>query len=71
MSYDETTMHIILKCRLEYKSPYLSRNIKPNQMMLALRNLMKTPSYINVKISMKPMWEDMFNIAKDQQIKNN
>jgi hypothetical protein len=32
---------------------------------------MKTPSYINVKISMKPTWEDMFNIAKDQQIKNN
>jgi len=64
MSYDETTMRIILKCRLEYESPYLSGNIKPNQTMLALRNLMKTPLYINVKNSMRPMWEDMFNITK-------
>jgi hypothetical protein len=25
--------------------------------------------YINAKISIRPMWEDMFNIAKTQQIK--
>jgi hypothetical protein len=31
---------------------------------------MKTPFYIYVKISMRPMWEDMFNVAKHQQIKN-
>jgi len=31
---------------------------------------MKTPLYIYVKISMRPMWEDMFNVAKHQQIKN-
>jgi len=39
--------------------------------MLALKNLMKTSLYINAKNSMTPMWEDMFNIAKHQQIKNN
>jgi hypothetical protein len=32
--------------------------------MVALRDLMKTPLYINATISGKPMWEDMFNIAK-------
>jgi hypothetical protein len=40
-------------------------------MMLALKNLMKTPLYIDARISMTPMWEDMFNITKHQQIKNN
>jgi hypothetical protein len=41
LSDDETTIGIILKHRLKYKSPYLSGKIKPNQVMLALRNLMK------------------------------
>jgi len=40
-------------------------------MMLALENLMKTPLYIDAKISMMHVWENMFNIAKHQQIKNN
>jgi hypothetical protein len=39
--------------------------------MLTLKNLMKTTLYIDAKISMRPMWENMFNIAKHQQIKNN
>jgi len=38
--------------------------------MVVLRDLVKTPLYINVKISVRPMWEDMFNIAKTQQSKN-
>jgi hypothetical protein len=38
--------------------------------MVALRDLVKTPLYINAKISIRPMWEDMFNIAKTQQSKN-
>ncbi len=40
-------------------------------MMLVLKNLMKSPLYINEKISMMLVWENMFNIAKHQQIKNN
>jgi len=32
---------------------------------------MKTTLYIDAKISMRPMWENMFNIAKHQQVKNN
>jgi hypothetical protein len=35
--------------------------------MVALKDLVKTPLYINAKISIKPMWEDMFNTAKTQQ----
>jgi hypothetical protein len=46
---------------------YLLGNIRPNQVMVALRDLVKTPLYINAKISVKPLWENMFNIAKTQQ----
>jgi hypothetical protein len=70
MVNDKTTIGLILKRRLEYKSPYLLGNIWPNQVMVVLRDLVKTPLYINVKISVRPMWEDMFNIAKTQQSKN-
>jgi hypothetical protein len=71
MPNDEATISIILKRRLEYESLSLSGKIGPNQMMLALKNLMKTPLYIDAKISMTHVWENMFNIAKHQQIKNN
>jgi hypothetical protein len=71
MPNDEVTISIMLKRRLKYKSLYLLGNIRPNQVMLTLRTLMKTPLYIDAKFSMCPMWEDMFNIVKHQQIKNN
>jgi len=70
MLNDETIISLILKCRLEYKSPYLSKNIQANQVMVALKDLVKTPLYINAKNLVRPMWENMFNIAKIQQSKN-
>jgi hypothetical protein len=67
MLNDEATFGLLLKRRLKCKSFYLLGNIWPNQVMVALRDLVKTPLYINAKISVKPMWENMFNIAKTQQ----
>jgi len=69
MQNDEATISLISKCKLKYKSPYLSGNIGFNQMIIALKNLVKTSLYIK-KYSVKPMWEDMFNIEKIQQSKN-
>jgi len=66
MLNDEATIGLLLKRRLKYKSLYVLGNIRPNQMMVALRDLVKTPLYINAKISIKPIWENMFNIAKTQ-----
>ncbi len=34
-------------------------------------NSHENPLYVDAKFSMRPMWEDMFNIVKHQQIKNN
>jgi hypothetical protein len=60
MLNDEATIGLILKRRLKYKSPYLLGNIQPNQVMVTLRNFVKNPFYINAKILVRPMWEDMF-----------
>jgi len=70
MLNDEATIGLILKRKLEYKFPYLLGNIWPNQVMVVLRDLVKTRMYINTKNSVKPMWEDTFNIVKIQQSKN-
>jgi hypothetical protein len=69
MLNDEATIGLISKFKLKYKSLYLLRNIWLNQVIVALRNLVKTPLYIK-KYLVKPMWEDMFNIEKTQQSKN-
>jgi hypothetical protein len=69
MLNDEITIAFIWKHILEYKSPYLSGNIQPNQVMVALKDLVKIPLYINAEMSIRPMWEDMFNITKSQQSK--
>jgi hypothetical protein len=53
MPNDEVTISIMLKHRLKYKSLYLLGNIRPNQVMLTLRTLMKTPLYIDAKISIE------------------
>jgi hypothetical protein len=39
--------------------------------MLALKNFMKIPLFLDGKFSMRHMWEDMLNITKYQQINNN
>ncbi len=43
MLNDEATIVLISKRKLEYKSPYLLGNIQPNQVMVVLRDLVKTP----------------------------
>jgi hypothetical protein len=45
LAEDGTTIGILLKRRLEYRSPYMSGNIRPNIIMIALKDLIKTPLY--------------------------
>jgi hypothetical protein len=69
MLNDEATIGVILKHRLEYKSPYLSRNIQSNQVMVALRNLVKTPLYINAKLSVRPIGKTCLTLQKFNKVK--
>jgi len=71
MPNDEATIGIMLKCRLKYKSPYLSGNIRAKPSDVNFENFHENPLYIYANFSMRPMWEDMLNIVKYQQIKNN
>ncbi len=45
--HDEATIGIFLKQWLEYKSPYMSRNVCLNLVMLALKDLIST-HYIQI-----------------------
>jgi hypothetical protein len=57
---DGTTIGILLKRRLEYRSPYMSRNIRPNIIMIALKDLIKTPLYKEYNIVIRPQWNSLF-----------
>jgi hypothetical protein len=52
LPHDGAKIGVFLKRRLEYKSPYMLRNVRPNMEMVALQNLIETPlhKYLNVSI---------------------
>ena len=51
---DQSTIGILLKCCLEYKSPYMFGNIRPNMTMKALKDLINTPLYKESNVSICP-----------------
>jgi hypothetical protein len=57
---DGTTIGILLKRRLEYRSPYMSGNIRPNIIMIALKDLIKTPLYKECNIVIRSQWNSLF-----------
>lgn len=59
---DGTTIGVLLKRRLEYKSPYMAGNIRPNMTMLALKDLIKTPLYKECNVSIRPQWNSLFSL---------
>jgi len=46
LPYDEAMIGVFLKWQLEYKSIYMSINVHPNLVMLALKDLISTPLYL-------------------------
>jgi hypothetical protein len=48
---------------MEYKSPYLTGNVRPNLIILALYNFLNTPLYENSRITIHPCWLDMFTLS--------
>ena len=51
---DGTTIGILLKCCLEYKSPYMAGNIRPNITMLAFKDLIRTTLYKESNVCICP-----------------
>jgi hypothetical protein len=51
LPYDGAIVGVLLKRLFEYKSLYMSRNVCPNMVMVALRNLIETPLYKDLNVS--------------------
>jgi hypothetical protein len=68
LPHDETTISLSLKRQMEYKSPYLTTNIGPNLIMLALHDFFNAPSYENSRITIHPCWLDMFTLSMQTNI---
>ena len=67
-SLDDTmTIAIMLKRKLEYKNAFLSGNVRPSIVMVALNDLCKTKLYIDEGIVINTSWEEMFNKIAHQE----
>jgi hypothetical protein len=63
LPHDEATIVLSLKRQMEYKSTYLTCNVHPKFIMLALHDLFNTPLSDNSKIAIHPQWFDMFTLS--------
>ena len=59
---NDTTIGVVIKRRLEYKSPFMSGNVHPNMMILALKDLFNTPLYKELNVKIHPSWNSLFAI---------
>jgi hypothetical protein len=52
LPHDGETISVFLKRRLEYKLFYMLKNVRPNMVMINLQDLIETPlyKYLNVSI---------------------
>jgi hypothetical protein len=62
LPYDETTIGVFLKGQLEYKSPYMFGNVHLNLVMLALKDLISTPLYSNLNVTIHTQWSNLFSM---------
>jgi hypothetical protein len=63
MPYDDSSIFVFLKTRLEYKSIYLSSYVHPNIIMKALQHIYQPLLYINEKVYMQPNWQGLTNFV--------
>jgi hypothetical protein len=62
LPYHEVRIGVFLKRRLEYKLPYMFRNVCPNLVMLALKDLISTPLYSNLNVAINLQWNSLFSM---------
>jgi hypothetical protein len=60
LSHDGAIIRVFLKRCLEYKSTYMSRNVCPNMVMVALRYLIETPLNKYLNVSIHHQWTSLF-----------
>ncbi len=60
LPHDGTIIGVFLKGHLEDISPYMSTNVHPNMVMVALWNLIETPLYKDLNVTIHHQWVSLF-----------
>jgi hypothetical protein len=60
--YDNSSIAIFLKRKLDYKSIYMLGYVHSNIMIKALQELCQTPLYESVKIAIRPNLQDLVEL---------
>jgi hypothetical protein len=60
LPHDGAIINVFLKRHLEYKLPYMSRNVHPNMVMVILRYLIETPLYKDLNVTIHNQWASFF-----------
>ncbi len=55
-------MDVFFKCLLEYKLPYMSKNVYSNMLMFALQYLFEMPLYKYLNVTIHHQWESLFTL---------
>ncbi len=68
LSHDDATM-CVFKQHFEYKSFYMLENVCPNMVMVTLQNLIETPLYKNLNITIHHQWTSFFDLHMNSKFK--
>jgi hypothetical protein len=60
LPHDGVIIGVFLKQRFKYKSLYMSGNVCPNMVMVALKNLIETPLYKHLNVTIHHQWASLF-----------
>jgi hypothetical protein len=60
LPHDGATINVFFKRHLEYKSPYMSRNVRSNVVMVVLQDLIETPLYKDLNVNIHHQWTIFF-----------
>jgi hypothetical protein len=60
LPHDGVTISVVFKQCLEYKSFHMSKNNCSNVVMVALQNLIKTPLYKDLNVTIHNQWASLF-----------
>lgn len=62
LSNNDTIIEVIIKHRLQYKSPFMSRNGCPNIIMFALKDLLNNVFYKEFNVKIHHVWYNFLRI---------
>ncbi len=62
LPHDDTIIGVFIKQRFEYKSLYMSKNVPSNMMIITLRDLIETPLYKDLNVTIHHQWAIFFTL---------